>query len=102
MNVKCDSCEWSLEIQLQHRRLPNGDGVDLHYFTCPNCSREYPTHYTDRSIRERQASVARLWERFHKTKDIQKREGIHGRILTIQPVISAEMDALKARMQESS
>lgn len=96
--VHCDECNAKITIRLQQRRLSGA--VELNYFTCPECEKEYTCYYTDTTIRSLQRKVVGLWSRLHKTAQADKRQRIKDQIDREKSEIRRQMDALKLRMRD--
>ncbi|WP_017470631.1 hypothetical protein [Amphibacillus jilinensis] len=73
MITKCDSCNHEFELtQLtteSFELLPNN--VERHYFECPNCNKQYTTHYLNDDLKEMQEEIRRLQNK-HPLKIKQK------------------------------
>lgn len=58
-NIKCDSCKEKFEIK-RINTFHLGNGIEKSSFSCPHCTAEYVTCYTDKQIRKLQLEIKRL------------------------------------------
>ncbi|OPA76753.1 hypothetical protein BVG16_16415 [Paenibacillus selenitireducens] len=90
--VDCNECKQKFEIKaIKVRRLENA--VDLNYFVCPHCKREYTSFYTNTDIRFEQKNVQSLYARFRNAKTQTTR-------LKIDEKIKASKVKLRTMMTE--
>ncbi|WFD12005.1 transglycosylase [Tepidibacter hydrothermalis] len=55
MKVYCDNCKSEFVIDKKARNLENG--IEEHYFNCPNCDKEYIAFRTNSETREIQKKL---------------------------------------------
>lgn len=58
-NVNCDNCKENFDIK-RINTFKIDKGVEKSSFSCPHCSKEYVTGYTDKEIRKLQLEIRRL------------------------------------------
>lgn len=69
--VKCDNCQHKFNFQLKTKRK---DTIEITYFTCPECNKEYITLVTDPKLRKLIQKVQNTMEKARKSrkpKDLQ-------------------------------
>ncbi len=94
--VVCDECKQAFELNIQTTTIQ--DGFEKNYFVCRHCQKEYPSHYTNQSIRMKMVDVKMLWRKFHTAESLKKKEKIHAKIKDVQAKIALEMDELKSNI----
>lgn len=65
MNAKCDLCEAEFDLQVQTRR--EGD-IEVAFFCCPQCEREYAICRTNPELRKLQQKVEQHRARIGKQR----------------------------------
>lgn len=98
MQTHCDAgCQQAFAVeQFETKRIH--DGIDKVFFTCPHCGHEYVAFYTDPEIRDLQAKIRRIQQRFAKPNadhvEAAKREA------EVKQLIKDKMDALRNRIEQ--
>lgn len=95
--VLCDDCKKEFEVtEIQTTRIE--DSIEKNYFTCPHCDKEYPSYYTNGTIRMELADIKMFLRKFHSAQSLKKKEKIHKKILALQDRIKAQMAELRTKV----
>lgn len=97
MNVHCDECKEDFEIVIKKAKVEAD--VERNYFSCPHCSTEYTSFYTNKSIRNNQIKIGKLWDKFHKAKTVKKKENIQEQIEGLKKQLAAELHDLRVKYE---
>jgi transcriptional regulator NrdR family protein len=95
MNVNCDYCHNEFQISLN--KVAVQKDIERNYFTCPHCKNDFTSFYTNKSIRGKQIKSQKLWEKFHTTKTINKKENIQKQVEKLKEEIRVEIEELKVK-----
>jgi transcription elongation factor Elf1 len=97
MIVHCDKCPEEFEISMQKTKIEAD--VERNYFSCPYCSAEYTSFYTNKSIRNKQVRIRNLWSRIRKTKNVKKIDNIQEQIDELKKQLAAELHELRTKYE---
>lgn len=84
MILKCDECENKFDLNAINtqtfERLK--DDIEHHYFECPNCNKQYTTHYLNNRMKELQEEIKMLkYKSDLKTKQKNKLAKLRQKII---------------------
>jgi hypothetical protein len=95
--VTCDDCKKEFVIiEIQTTRI--NEGIEKNYFSCPHCHTEYPSYYTNQTIRMELADIKMFLRKFHSAQSLKKKEKIHKKITALQDRIKKEMEELRTKV----
>ncbi|MEV2478355.1 transglycosylase [Paenibacillus larvae] len=83
--------------RLKAKRLR--DGIEKNYFTCPHCSKEYVSYYTDAAIRKEQKRLLDIEKKHKQTRKIELKEEYKRKYKKLFADIVKASDDLKTRIE---
>ena len=103
--VRCDECNHEFDITQgkgKVREKTYSKGITKTYFICPNCNKEYISHWTNGSIRRKQKAIKDTWAKIRTsalTTSVLEQERMYKQIEMLKEGIRLEMKELKERME---
>jgi hypothetical protein len=95
-NIKCDSCETEFELPELQTRVVERD-VQLAFFHCPHCSKEYKSFFTNSKIRTRQDKIKKTYADIRTNTNHKKHKILIERIDELVLLNKNEMQALREK-----
>jgi predicted nucleotide-binding protein (sugar kinase/HSP70/actin superfamily) len=94
-NVNCDECKEDFELSLQTKVVERD--IQLAYFTCPHCSKEYQSYYSNNKTRTRGQRIRELYGKLKLIRNERQQKQMMERIEQITLLNKKEMEELKSR-----
>ncbi|MCY9545230.1 hypothetical protein M5X00_31770 [Paenibacillus alvei] len=95
--VECVDCKKDFRINIKIRPLNTDNDIEVTYFDCPHCLREYISCYTDSSIRRLRGKVQKAHAKIGNAKyDQAAASKMLGKL---KKKLGADMDNLRAQVE---
>lgn len=98
--VTCDNCNQDFKMDIKEEEVK--DNIFKVYFTCPHCSKEYISYYTNVLIKIKQKKIRDIVEKQKESRgkqDINRSNKLYKQYQKLKKEIKKDMDNLKKRIE---
>ena len=99
--VFCDRCKKNFIIDIETQDL--GDNTERIYFTCPHCSKEYTSYYTNILIKKKQSKIREIQSdiRRFNVANPKKAQSLYKQYEKLKKELKRDMEKLRKRVESN-